>query len=290
MSYRLPDTLSALRTAMARLGMNVNTFATERQAAYLIQHALDTRFKFPPQGQSCFPVLKQLEAAVTGQTASEATIRSERKVEATAPKARKSKGHRGQDDLFGTATRNFPKSGNIDRTVPPGLVIYCDGACEPNPGAGGWGFAVYRDGVEIHTETGGEVDSTNNRMEIMGALMALRWFAARGIVEPVRLLCDSQYVVMGANEWLAGWKRNGWNRRKPNSPKREAGEIKNLGLWQEIDEALTLVPITLEWCRGHAGIVGNERADELSQIGRDEALERNRPRSDLLTEQLRYAV
>ncbi len=182
-----------------------------------------------------------------------------------------------------SSSKPIPKSGEVAKAVPAGLVIYCDGACEPNPGAGGWAYVVYRDGVEIHAETGGESESTNNIMELTGALMALRWFAARGVVEPVRLLCDSQYVVKGCNEWRHGWKRKGW-RRGPQS------ELANVELWQALDEALTLVPITLEWCRGHAGIVGNERADELSQIGRDEALERALPPSDLVSEQLRYAV
>lgn len=149
----------------------------------------------------------------------------------------------------------------FDVTVPQGLVIYCDGACEPNPGIGGWGFVVYGDGVEIHTECGGADPATNNTMEITGALMALRWFAERGIVEPVRLFCDSQYVVKGCNEWRQGWKKKGWRRGV-------AKELANAGLWRELDEALTLVPITLEWCKGHAGIIGNERADELSQEGR----------------------
>jgi ribonuclease HI len=175
----------------------------------------------------------------------------------------------------------------IDTAVPPGLVIYCDGACEPNPGAGGWGFVVYENGVEIHAECGGDAVATNQTMELTAALMALRWFADRGIVEPVRLLSDSQYVVKGCNEWRHGWKRKGWKRGGPNA-KPENSAIANLDLWKDLDEALALVPITLEWVKGHAGIVGNERADELSLIGREKALPETPHR--LIEQQLQYAV
>ncbi len=180
-----------------------------------------------------------------------------------------------------------------DRAVPPGLVLYCDGACEPNPGAGGWGFVAYQDGVELHAESGGSVETTNNIMELTGALMAMRWYAQFGSTNPlgVRLFCDSQYVVKGCNEWRHTWKRNGWSKRKPNSPKRAEGEIKNLGLWKELDAALMQLPLTLEWCKGHAGIIGNERADELSLIGRAKALETQVPASlDIIRQQLDYSA
>jgi len=186
----------------------------------------------------------------------------------------------------GRRKKRGPDTVNVDSMdVSHGLVIYCDGACEPNPGAGGWGFVVYRDGVEIHSDCGGSEMTTNNIMEMTGALMALRWFADRGIIEPVRLLCDSKYVVNGCNEWRHKWKRHGW--RKTIRGK----EIKNSDLWRELDEALTLVPITLEWCKGHAGIVGNERADELSLIGREKALETVPAGiSPLIKQQLAYEV
>jgi len=182
-----------------------------------------------------------------------------------------SKGLRG-DSLGRRASADRPQ---IDRTVPTGLVIYCDGACEPNPGIGGWGFVVYRDGVEIHADCGGANPTTNNIMEMTGALMALRWLADRTYgevygagaepgAEP-RLFCDSQYVVNGCNDWRHNWKARGWKRKGKNP------EIANLELWQQLDAALTLALIKLEWCKGHAGIIGNERADELSLIGRERA-------------------
>jgi ribonuclease HI len=172
----------------------------------------------------------------------------------------------------------------IERAVPRGLVIYADGACEPNPGAGGWAFVVYRDGQEIHADCGGANLTTNNIMELTGALMALRWFAERGVVEPVRLFCDSQYVVNGCNDWRHGWKARGWCRKGKNP------EIANLDLWKELDAALMAVPIRLEWVKGHAGIIGNERADELSLEGRQAVLALQPDLVDLVETQLRYAV
>ncbi len=160
----------------------------------------------------------------------------------------------------------------IDRAVPPGLVIYADGCCEPNPGPGGWGFVVYRDGVEIHSDCGGAANTTNNVMEMTGAMMALEWLLGNDHAHQARLLCDSQYIVNGCNDWRHSWKQKGWRRGGPNA-KPENSAIANLSLWQLIDQVLTLVPIKLEWVKGHAGIIGNERADELALIGREQAIE-----------------
>lgn len=203
---------------------------------------------------------------------------------------RKSKGKRQQRDLFGTVSKSKPQASAFDRAVPPGLVIYCDGACELNPGAGGWGFVVYRDGKEIHADCGGSNPTTNNIMELTGALMALRWLdentAGANLLrpQPARLFCDSMYVVNGCNDWRHGWKARGW-RRKGKNP-----EIANLDLWKDLDAALTAVPITLEWCKGHAGIIGNERADELSLEGREAVLALQPDPLDLIREQLDYSA
>lgn len=143
-----------------------------------------------------------------------------------------------------------------------GILIYTDGACEPNPGPGGWGFAVYRGGKEVHFDHGGSGSTTNNIQEMTAALMALQWFSAREFVEPVRVFSDSQYVVNGCNDWRHKWKLAGWKRgQKP---------LANAQLWQELDAALSLVPIKLEWTRGHTGNIGNERADELACLGMGE--------------------
>lgn len=274
MSYRIPYTLPALTKFVRKHSLQ---FSTERQAAFMVQQIAQTRLKFPPKGESCFPLLLKLEKALADQTAN--------LPDAPAPKAAdrpKGKARKEQNSNVG----NLPPASASGFDV--GLVIFCDGGCEPNPGAGGWGFAVYRDGVEIHCAYGGDTQATNNTMEITAALMALRWFADRGVVEPVRVLCDSQYVVRGCNEWRHNWKKNGWSRRGPNSTKPEAGVVANLELWKELDEALALVPITLEWVKGHIGTVGNERADDLASIGREEALAALEP--DPVAQQLQYEV
>lgn len=206
-----------------------------------------------------------------------------------AGKKRKAKPTKAQmraqlDLLMRETPAKKPMEENVPRGDRPikGLVIYCDGACEPNPGAGGWGFVVYRDGVEIHADCGGDVQSTNQRMELTAALMSLRWFARRGIVESVRLFSDSKYTVDGCNSWRHSWKAKGWKRNGKNP------HIVSLELWQALDEALTLVPINLEWVKGHAGILGNERADELALMGREKALEEELP--DAIEQQLTYEV
>ncbi|MDX0955644.1 ribonuclease HI [Sinorhizobium medicae] len=153
-----------------------------------------------------------------------------------------------------------PARYEIDHTVfESGLHVFADGACEPNPGPGGWGVAVYREGVEVASDHGGDADTTNNRMELTGLLKGIE--AAKALGAPAVLWSDSQYAVKGANEWMHNWKKRGW--KKPGNE-----ELKNIELWQSIDAALFGADqITIRWCKGHAGIIGNERADELSNIG-----------------------
>lgn len=146
-----------------------------------------------------------------------------------------------------------------DAIFAMGLHIFADGACEPNPGPGGWGVAVYRDGLEVASDHGGDAETTNNRMELMGLLKGIE--AAKALQAPATLWCDSQYAVKGANEWMHNWKKRGW--KKPGNE-----ELKNVELWKSIDAALSGVDqIMIRWCKGHAGIVGNERADALSNAG-----------------------
>lgn len=225
---------------------------------------------------------------LSGSAARSMTARSDSKKFSAAGKSRKSKGRRPQNDLFGAARKNVRGPDSYSRAVPPGLVIYCDGACEPNPGAGGWGFVVYRDGVEIHSDCGGANPTTNQRMELIAAIEAMKWTATNCLTAEAmpRLFSDSMYTVNGSNDWRHSWKNRGWKRKGKNP------EIANLDLWQELDRLLVGAPIELEWCKGHAGIIGNERADELSLMGREATLEEGALPStmDLIREQLDYSA
>mgnify|MGYP003624468775 CR=1 FL=1 len=136
------------------------------------------------------------------------------------------------------------------------VIIYTDGACSGNPGPGGWG-AILTHGDTSKELYGGEPDTTNNRMELTAAIEALN-----ALKRPTRaeLWTDSQYVKGGITGWIHGWKKNGWKtaNRKP---------VKNVDLWQALDEALKRHQITWHWVKGHAGHDMNERADELARIG-----------------------
>jgi len=180
------------------------------------------------------------------------------------------------------------KSYPVDSALPAGLVIYADGCCEPNPGVGGWGFVAYLDGREIYCECGGDDSTTNNVMEMTAALMALRWLGGCADQGAARLICDSRYVVTGCNVWRHGWKKKGW-RRKGSSALEKNSAIANLDLWKELDAEFAARPMTLEWCRGHAGIVGNERADELSLIGRESVVAPDLAH-EMIRQQLQYTI
>jgi ribonuclease HI len=137
------------------------------------------------------------------------------------------------------------------------IVIFTDGACSGNPGPGGWGaILTYR---EHRKELkGGEAETTNNRMELMGAISALE--ALKGEGRTVDLHSDSNYLRDGITKWIHGWKRNGW-RTADKKP------VKNADLWQRLDAARTRHDVTFHWVKGHAGHDENERADELAREG-----------------------
>jgi ribonuclease HI len=136
------------------------------------------------------------------------------------------------------------------------VIIHTDGACSGNPGPGGWGAILDYNGTrkEIY---GGEPQSTNNRMELKAAIEALNVLKRECDVE---MHVDSQYVKDGITKWIHGWKRNGWKTadKKP---------VKNVELWQALDEAIKRHEITWHWVKGHAGHPDNERADELARQG-----------------------
>ena len=136
------------------------------------------------------------------------------------------------------------------------IVIHTDGACSGNPGPGGWG-AILRYGEHEKELQGGEALTTNNRMELTAAIMALEALKRPSTVE---LHTDSVYVKDGIGKWIHGWKRNGWKTsdKKP---------VKNVELWQRLDAALGRHEVTWHWVKGHAGHDDNERADELARQG-----------------------
>ena len=136
-----------------------------------------------------------------------------------------------------------------------GIVdIFTDGACSGNPGPGGWG-AILRWRGEEKELSGGAAETTNNRMELTAAIVALE-----SLRRPVkaRVHTDSQYLKGGITEWIAKWKRNGWKTaaRKP---------VKNADLWQRLDDAARAHDVQWHWIRGHAGHPENERADKLAR-------------------------
>ena len=132
--------------------------------------------------------------------------------------------------------------------------IYTDGACSGNPGPGGWGAILRFNGSEKELSDG-EAETTNNRMEMMAAIVALEQLSRPC---KVRLHTDSTYLKDGITAWIHNWKRNGW-RTKARKP------VKNVDLWQRLDQAIEPHEISWHWVKGHAGHPENERADELAR-------------------------
>jgi ribonuclease HI len=135
------------------------------------------------------------------------------------------------------------------------IHIWTDGACLGNPGPGGWGALMRWKGEEREL-SGGEPDTTNNRMELMAAIQALE---ALKRPSTVVLTTDSQYVRKGITEWMVNWKKNGWktSAKKP---------VKNAELWRRLDKAVGEHQIQWDWVKGHSGHPENERADELASV------------------------
>lgn len=143
----------------------------------------------------------------------------------------------------------------------PDLFAYTDGACSGNPGPGGWGaLLVALDGDTVLKERelcGGEPDTTNNRMEMLAAINVLE---ALERPSTLTVVTDSAYVKGGITEWMHGWKRRGW-KTSANKP------VKNVDLWQRLDQAAQRHNVVWKWVKGHAGHPENERADELARRG-----------------------
>jgi ribonuclease HI len=138
------------------------------------------------------------------------------------------------------------------------ITIYTDGACRGNPGPGGWG-AWLRSGGHERELFGGEVHTTNNRMELTAVIQAL---AALKKPSVVTLYTDSEYVRNGITSWIHGWKKRGW-RTASNTP------VKNAELWQQLEALNAQHRVSWRWVKGHAGDPGNERADRLANRGVD---------------------
>jgi ribonuclease HI len=138
------------------------------------------------------------------------------------------------------------------------VEIFTDGACSGNPGPGGWGTILRAKGQEKEL-SGGEKQTTNNQMEMMAVIVGLE-----ALTRPcqVKVTTDSQYVLKGMTEWMAGWKAKNWktSTKKP---------VKNVELWQRLDKAAQQHKIEWQWVRGHQGHPENERADKLAVDARD---------------------
>lgn len=145
------------------------------------------------------------------------------------------------------------------------VIIYTDGACRGNPGPGGWG-AILLYGDKEKELFGGEPETTNNRMELMAAIVALETLNASC---EVVLTTDSKYVMDGITQWLANWKKRGWKTASKQP-------VKNVDLWQRLDAAVQRHDVDWQWVKGHSGHPGNERADALANRGIDEMKQQGR--------------
>ncbi len=141
------------------------------------------------------------------------------------------------------------------------VVIYTDGACRGNPGPGGWGVILTYKGTtkELY---GGEPETTNNRMELMAVISALE-----ALTKPCHVIInsDSKYVLQGITEWIDNWKKRSWKTANKSA-------VKNEDLWRRLDAARTLHRIEWKWVKGHSGDAGNDKADELANLGIDSFL------------------
>ena len=138
------------------------------------------------------------------------------------------------------------------------ITIYTDGGCSGNPGPGGWAFAVSENGKLVSTSSGGDAQTTNNKMELTAVINALRFAIDKGERE-VTILTDSQYVKNGITQWIHSWKRNGW-RTSSKAP------VKNVEYWVQLDSLNSSLSVTWSWVKGHAGIEGNEECDRLVRM------------------------
>ena len=143
--------------------------------------------------------------------------------------------------------------------------IYCDGACLGNPGTGGWAVIIVRDDGTEEVQTGSEPNTTNNIMELTGALVGLNHTSG-----PATIVSDAKYLVHGASLWVPKWRVNGWRTKQKHA-------VKNYDLWLALDEHIKARPLVWQWVKGHSGHRYNERADALANAAADAEQCKNRP-------------
>ena len=141
------------------------------------------------------------------------------------------------------------------------VIIYTDGACRGNPGPGGWGALIRIDAIEKEI-FGGQIDTTNNQMELTAAIEGLAALKERCSVE---LYTDSKYVMDGITQWIQNWKKNNWRTAAKK-------DVKNKELWQKLDQLISQHQVQWHWVKGHSGDAGNETADLLANKGIDSIL------------------
>lgn len=141
----------------------------------------------------------------------------------------------------------------------PRVMIYTDGACDPNPGPGGWAALLITNGKE-RVISGSEADTTNNRMELTAAIQALNSIKVKSLIQ---FYTDSEYLKKGITEWLPNWRARNWRRK--------GGKLANVDLWQALDKAIQEQQIQWHWVRGHSGNRYNQRVDYLAR----QAIQRN---------------
>ena len=144
------------------------------------------------------------------------------------------------------------------------IKVYTDGACKGNPGPGGWGVYIIQDSEEIELFDGNP-NTTNNQMEMQAAIEALRYLRKKN--QPIDLYTDSNYLRQGITEWIFNWKKNNWmssNKKK----------IKNIDLWEELDDLVKRFNISWEWVKGHSDDKNNNEADELARLEAQNLLDR----------------
>lgn len=140
------------------------------------------------------------------------------------------------------------------------ITIYTDGSCTPNPGTGVCAFIAIRDGQELYRDVNKYEDSTNNRMELMAVINAIKWYGSTKSIEPIKIVTDSQYVKNGITDWILKWQKNGW--------KGSGGKnVLNKQYWVELDELNRNYQIVWEWTKGHTDNKWNNEVDKLCTAG-----------------------